>query len=63
MISRLELHNVTRVTQQLQQFGTFSVLRISAYVEKERLLVNFDLFISNREGLPIEVQQTKVCQN
>ena len=63
MISRLELHNVTRITQQLQQFGTFSVLRISAYVEKKSLPMNFDLFINNRDGLPIEAEPVKVIQN
>jgi hypothetical protein len=63
MITRTELHNVTRVTQQLQQFGTFSLLRISAYVDGTTLPMNFDLFINNRDGLPIEVEQTKIIQN
>lgn len=62
MISRVELHNVTRVTQTLQQFGTFSVLRISAYVGTESLPMNFDLFINDRNGLPIEVEQTQIMQ-
>jgi hypothetical protein len=60
MISRLELHNVTRVTQQLQQFGTFSVLRISAYVDGTTLPMNFDMFVNDRNGLPIEVEPVKV---
>jgi hypothetical protein len=60
MYTRTELHNVTRVTQQLQQFGTFSVLRISAYVDGTTLPMNLDLFINNRDGLPIEVEKTQV---
>ena len=63
MITRTELHNVTRVTQQLQQFGTFSVLRISAYVDGTTLPMNFDLFINNRDGLPIEAEPVKVVMS
>jgi hypothetical protein len=62
MITRIELHNVNRVTQQLQQFGTFSVLRISAYVDSQALPMNFELFINSRDGLPIEPRQIEVIQ-
>ena len=63
MITRTELHNVKRITQKLEQFGTFSVIRISAYVDEQSMPATFDLFVSDRNGLTVEVLESEVITN